>query len=392
MSQPAAADAGLRVALNAALLDSSATYRSTGVSQYLRRTLRGLAQAAREDPALWCLQAFASPRAEAMAGIQFRAVGRPFARSLQRIAWEQGRLPGLLARTAPRLFHGLVNVLPLRCPCPSVVTVLDLSFERAPETVPYARRQYLRVLCRRSVAQAARVVAISQATADDLTRWYRTPADKITVVPVPVAPDFTPAAQAGDAAALARLGVPARFFLHVGTLEPRKNLGWLIETFAAWRAEGQARRAGAEDVGLVLAGPAGWEKKDFLARLRTLGLAARVFALGFVPRASLAALYRAALACVFPSRLEGFGMPLLEALACGALALCNDLAVFREVAQGHALFFDARRRAELQHLLTVAAQDPQTAQALRPGGLAHAAQFSELAAGRALLNVYRKVL
>lgn len=392
MSWARDAQAMARIALNATLLSSSPTYRSAGTSQYIRRTLQGLVRAAADRAENWDFQAYVNRPGEEIAGIGLRPVRPPLASSLHRVLWEQTRLPGLLSRTGPDIFHALVNVLPLRCPVPGIVTVLDLSFERTPEAIPPGRRMYLRAMCRHSVGQATRVVAISRTTADDLNRLYRVPGDRIDVIHVPVDAGFRPEMQAGDPGSRAVLGVPERYFLHVGTLEPRKNLGWLIDAFIAWHAGGAARRAGAADMHLVLAGARGWENADFHARVRKHGAGDRVHCTGFVPPEHMGALYRAASACIFPSRHEGFGMPLIEAMACGVPVLCNDIRVFREITQGHALFFRTRDISEIQALMTMMVQDPEAARQLRRQGLAHAAHFSELAAGHALLDVYRKVL
>ena len=380
------------IVLNATLLDASTTFRSAGASRYLRQTLRGLAQAAAVQPAAWDLQAFVINPGDPVPGIRFLPV--PVARGGRglRVVWEHTVLPLILHRMRPTLFHGLVNVLPVGSSCPSVVTVLDLSFERTPDTVPLLRRHYLRTMVRQSATAAQRVVAISQATADDLNRLYGIAADRITVVPVPVDPALGPQDPGTDPAVLAQLGLSYPYVLHLGTVEPRKNLGWLVDAFADWHASGAARRAGAEDVRLVLAGDRGWERRAFYERLQEEDLRSKVTLLGYVPADWLGALYRAARACLFPSRLEGFGMPLIEAMACGTPVLCSRIPAFWEVAREHALFFDLDSPRQLQELMSCIVQEDAVRQCLRAAALRHAARFSEAATGQALLQVYREVL
>ncbi len=381
-----------RIVLNATLLDATATFRSAGVSQYMRRTLRGLARAAAAQPAAWDLQAFVTDPGDPVPGIRWRPVGAARHGRGPRVAWEQTGLPWALQRMQPDLFHGLVNVLPAWGACPSVVTVLDLSFERTPDAVPLWRRQYLRTMVRRSAQTACRVVAISQTTADDLHRFYGIAEERITVIPVPVDPALGPRDPGTDHAVLARLGLSGPYFLHLGTVEPRKNLRWLVEAFADWHARGAARRVGAAEMRLVLAGDRGWESPAFYDRLQAEDLRARVLLLGYVPAAQLGALYRSARACLFPSRWEGFGMPVIEAMACGTPVICSRIPAFQEVARAHALFFTPDSPRQLQELMSCIVQEDAVRQRLRTTALHHTARFGEVATGQALLQVYREVL
>lgn len=376
--------------LNAALLQTSASYRGAGISQYLRRTLSGLALAASANSEAWDLRAFVPDLIDPVPGIKYLPIRAVQTGRILRVAWEHSGLPFALRRMQPHLFHSLVNVLPAFNSCPSVVTVLDLSFERTPEAVPFVRRQYLRNLVRRSTAAARQVIAISQSTADDLNRIYGVAADRITVIPVPVNPELDHHDPGTDQEILTQLGLSYPFFLHVGTVEPRKNLGWLVDTFAAWHSNGSARRAGCEEVRLVLAGGRGWEGQAFYERLQNKELRSKVTLLGYVPKTQLGALYRSAQACVFPSRLEGFGMPLIEAMACGTPVLCNDTPIFQEIARGCALFFDTGQPVQCQELFTRILLDEAARLNLTASGLAHAAGFSEAASGQALLRVYQR--
>ncbi|MFL5935809.1 MAG: glycosyltransferase family 4 protein [Gaiellaceae bacterium] len=223
-----------------------------------------------------------------------------------RMAWT---LPRLLRRVRPALAH-FQYALPLACPCPAVVTVHDLSFERDPELMSRRDRAIFRVVVPRAVRRARVVFAVSERTRRDLIDLYRTPADRIVVTPNAVDSAFTPD------------GEPDGYLLFVGAVQRRKN------PLAAANA--------AKDVGLplVVVGP---EKEPELAReLERRGADLR----GYVEKAELAALYRRALCVVLPSRFEGFGLPVLEAMACGTPVVAADEPALREVGGDAAIYAD----------------------------------------------------
>lgn len=367
-------------------MDGTPTFRAAGVSQYIRRTLRGLGQVT-ESP--WEFHAYVNQSVTPIPGIFIHPTKRKLRSNWHRVGWEQTVLPLQLRKDSPVLFHGLVNVLPLHCPCPSVVTVMDLSFVKTPDAVPWVRRTYLKILCARSVDQADRVIAISQATADDLIRHYHVAASKIDVIHVPVDPSFSPRARKDDSAIRSQLQLPLRFLLHVGTLEPRKNLGWLLQAFAVWQ-----EKAKDSEVHLVLAGSAGWqdEHRRLQGMAQELGLSDRVHFLGYVPADSLGSLYRAALACLFPSRHEGFGMPLLEAMACGTPVLCSDIPSYREIAQDCALYFQTDNARTFESQMNALLSEADVSRQLIDCGLAYVTRYTEGAAGKALVETYKKVL
>ena len=236
-----------RLELNAGLLSSRPDASGAGISTYVARTLRALAETQADCAPAWQVQVWLNRPEHPDLPFQRRATHWHVRRPLARIMWEQTALPLALRVRRPDLFHGMVNVLPVACPAPSLVTVMDLSFLRARATVPGPRRRYLQVLCGRSARRASRVLAISHATAADVHRYFEVPFSRIEVVPVPVESQVEASAASPDRSDYAR-SLPDNYLLHLGTLEPRKNLGWLIEAFAAW-----LERTGA-DWHLVLAG------------------------------------------------------------------------------------------------------------------------------------------
>jgi glycosyltransferase involved in cell wall biosynthesis len=206
----------LRVAINAQLLSDEAGYRGAGVSNYARQLLMALGELAQDPAAGVALTAFVHARHFSAPGVELRRSSPRLAHPLARIAWEQTALPGLLG--GADIHHGLMNVLPLLGRTPAVVTVHDLAFVRTPEMLPPAKRWYLTRLCAASVRKAAAVIAVSQQTADDLMRFFATPAAKITVIHNGVGAEYRPA---GAAASPWLAGTLSALFGHAGaTQEP----------------------------------------------------------------------------------------------------------------------------------------------------------------------------
>jgi len=293
-----------------------------------------------------------------------------------------------LARSDADLIHGLVNVLPLGSRLPGIVTVHDLSFVRWPETLPRAKRLYLTRLCRASVTRAARVIAVSRQTADDLISCFDVDAAKIEVVHNGVGEEFTPGNGAGAARLRKREALPGRFLLYLGTLEPRKNLKRLLNAFARWQ---RSRPADEEPLLLVLAGAKGWFYDEIFQLVQELDLAESVRFPGFIPAQELPDWYRAAFGFVYPSLFEGFGLPVLEAMACGTPVLCSQTASLLEIADDCALTFAADSTDELVAALGHLISDSALRADLRQRGLHRAKSFSWRRTAQITAQIYSAV-
>jgi glycosyltransferase involved in cell wall biosynthesis len=375
----------MHVALNAQLISTRTGYRSAGVSTYSARLLEALG--ARADADL-TLTAFVNDADFNVAGVTKRRTRLPLHQPLARIAWEQTALPLELRGIDADLVHGLVNVLPLWGKTPGVVTVHDLSFVRLPEVLPAAKRAYLTRLCSASCRRARRVIAVSRQTADDVHKYFAVPTERIEIVPNGVGPEFTPDADF-DAAKFRRAhNLPERFVLYLGTLEPRKNLEQLLRAFAAWRSWTAETD---HDVELVVAGGKGWFYDQIFATVTELRLTNFVRFPGYIPTEDLVNWYRAAEVFVYPSLMEGFGLPVLEAMACGTPVICSDLPSLRDVAGDAALFFHPQDEPELVQCLERALISPSVRHHLRKAGLERAAHFSWARTAEATLDVYRAV-
>jgi glycosyltransferase involved in cell wall biosynthesis len=378
----------MHVVLNAQLISAQQSYRSAGMSNYSRNVLAALGRLAAEDPRLRLTALTHTPDAR-MPGVDVRATSLPLYKPAARIAWEQLVLPGLLRRLDADLVHGLVNVLPLASSVPGVVTVHDLSFLHLPELFPPAKRLYLSALCRASVHKAAAVIAVSRQTADDVVRRFQAPPEKVTVAYNGVDARFAPGLPGRTAAFRRAKGLPDRFFLFLGTLEPRKNLETLLSAYAAWR--GRANPSD-RDIKLVIAGGKGWFYDAIFARAANLDVQDAVVFPGYVPDDELPDWYRAASGFVYPSVFEGFGLPALEAMACGVPVLCSDIPALREVAGDAALVVSPRDVDGWAAGLALLAGQPALRDELRVRGLARAARFTWQAAAARTLDVYRRAL
>lgn len=298
-----------------------------------------------------------------------------------RRAWTHARLGPELALRPPDVVFVPAHVIPLTRPRAAVVTIHDLGYLAFPEAHTARRRLELHLTTLWSVRAARQVIAISGATRDDLIRHYRADPARISVVHHGLSAGFSPLDDASQiVAARARYGIGASYFLYVGTVQPRKNLERLIEAFA------QADIPGVE---LVIAGKRGWLTERIERRAGELGVTGRVRFIGYLPDEDLPALLSGALAFVFPSLYEGFGMPVLEAMACGAPVLTACTSALPEVAGDAAILIDPADVDAIAAGLTRLAGDAELRGELRLRGLARAASFSWERCARETIEVLR---
>lgn len=388
---PASGTMGLHVGINAQLVSSAASYRSAGVSNYSRHLLRAMGQQVADGASPHRLTAFLHAADFEAAGVAVRRGFGWLEQPWLRIAWEQSALPVALAHIRADVVHGLVNVLPLATRVPGVVTVHDLSFVRLPELFPPYKRAYLTALCRASVERARQVVTVSHQTAEDLARLWGVEGDRVCVAPNGVDARFVPGTPRQATLFRQARELPERYWFYLGTLEPRKNLSVLLEAFARWR---QAALFPASPSGpqphLVLAGGKGWYYERIFAEVAALGLTEWVHFPGFVPDAELPQWYQAAELFVYPSRYEGFGLPVVEAMACGTPVICADAPGVREVAGNAAILVPPDDAAAWVAALQVAATQPARLAALRRAGLARAKQFTWETAAAVTIDAYER--
>jgi len=304
--------------------------------------------------------------------------------------WTHLRLSWEMARHAPDLLFVPSHVLPVVHPRRSVVTVHDLGYLYYPQAHPTLSRWYLDLSTRYNARAATHVIADSVATQRDLVARYRVPAAKITVVYPGRDAAIAPVRDgAGLIATSARYGLTPGYILYVGTLHPRKNLTRLVEAYALLRQQPPPR---GEWPPLVLAGRRGWMYDRLAARVRELGLEREVIFPGYVPQADLAALYTGAACFVMPSLYEGFGLPVLEAMACGVPVVAANASSLPEVAGDAALLVEPTDVAGWAATLARMLADAPLQRELVARGLAQAARFSWQRCARETLAVLEEAL
>jgi glycosyltransferase involved in cell wall biosynthesis len=292
---------------------------------------------------------------------------------------------GRLLPAGTRLYHATEHLLPPFPNIPTVLTVHDLIYKLLPEHHKALNYWYLNTAMPIYVKRAAHIIAVSQSTKRDLIEHYGTPAAKVSVVYEAAAPHFTPHPPEAVAAVRQRYGLPARYLVTVGTIEPRKNLARVVAALAALRRDDP-------DLHLVVVGAEGWLTESFHAAIAAHNLRGAVVRPGYIPDPDLPALLAGAVAAVQASVYEGFGLPVLEAMACGVPLACSATSSMGEVAGEAALTFDPHDVDAIIHALRRLLNDRALRADLRERGLARAAEFSWGRAARETWAVYQQVL
>jgi len=375
------------VGINAHLLTFSQGYRNAGVGRYIYYLLRALAERADQDGTRYTVFCHDAPRPGDLA----RGPRTSFVTSRldtiepkRRIIYEQAVLPWLLPGRVD-LLHAPVNVVPLLSSVPAVVTVHDLAFMAMPERFLPAKRRYLEAFTRLTMRKARHVIADSAHTRDDLIRLLDVPPERVTAVPLGVNGDFRPPDDAAKAAFRTRENLPDHYLLYLGTLEPRKNLVALVRAYARLRQSGL-------DWPLVLAGGKGWLYEDIFQAVEESGLTEHVRFPGYVRYEDQPLWYGCATTFVYPSTYEGFGLPVLEAMACGTPVVCSNASSLPEAAGNAALLVDPHDEGALVAAVTRLAADEALRADYSQRGLARAALFPWSRTAEETVGVYARVV
>jgi glycosyltransferase involved in cell wall biosynthesis len=365
-------------------------WRQSGVGAYAQRLITGLATIDRSNR-YTCLVAADGPGLPVQ---QLNVAAAPtrvsFEDHLRGDLWLLGYLPFRLRALRADVYHGPAVFLPhIKLGYRTVVTIHDLVSFRFPETVPWRYSVYMRLMTRLAARSADRIIAVSHATKTDLVETLGVAPGKVVVIHEAVGAEFTrPLSPATIDAAVRRYGLRHPYCLFVGNLEPRKNLPALIEAFAEVR---RRFKMDGRSMQLALVGTRAWLHAGIFRAVERHGLGDDVAFTGYVPIGDLPALYGGAACFVFPSLYEGFGLPVLEAMAAGAPVIAARTGSIPEVAGDAALLVDARVPGELAAAIEAVLSEAALRERLIARGRARAATFEWDAVARQTLAVYEAV-
>lgn len=366
---------------------TAALEQGGGIGRYVRELVTALSRIDSETP----YRLFAAGRRDTVTPV---TSGPNFTLHTSQISpewfarlWHRARLPLPIENwVGPvRLLYAPDFTLPpTRRGTKTLLTVHDLSFVRAPETATPGLRAYLSRVVPRSVARADHILADSESTRRDLLDLYHVEAERTSVLYSGVEGHFRPVRDERTLADLrSRYALDGSFLLAVGTVQPRKNYIRLVEAF---------RQLDRANLTLVIAGGRGWLDDPLYERIAALGLENRVRMLGFVPDKDLPALYSAARVFAFPSLYEGFGLPILEAMACGTPVVTSRASSMPEVAGDAALLVDPLDTDALAEALASALDDELLRSSLIEKGLERATVFTWEAAAHKLVDRFQRLL
>ncbi len=347
----------------------------TGTETYTCQLLTALAQLDIDDPIRLYLNADEPPDLE-------HPIGDPVFMPFPRL-WTHGRLSWEMLRRPPGVLFVPAHVVPAMHPR-TVVTIHDLGYLHEGAAHPAGQRRMLDWTTRWSCHAAAHIIAISNATKRDLQTAYHVSDDRITVIPHGVDPSFHPRSNAEIAAVKQRYQLPDHYLLAVGTIQPRKNYGRLAEAMRAVDQAGLPHR-------LVIAGKRGWLADQVVQAVDASGMRHRVQFIDYVPQADLPALYSGAVLFCFPSRYEGFGLPALEAMACGVPTIVSDRGSLPEVVGDAAIIVEPTNGDILGTAVVRLLRDGAERGRLVERGRERAAEFTWERTARQTLDVLRAV-
>ena len=374
----------MRIGLDGKLL----TLRAGGIGRYAINLTRALLAAPRRDAEFVI---FTGPQTSRRVMAEFRdQCEQRHLGARSSLVRSLALLPRALGAARIDVFHGMDHVgIPFfgsaaRC----VVTVHDVIPLLLPGTFTLRHRAVVRLALARVRQKADLIIVPSLAVQRDVVEQLGVPAGRVAVSPHGCEPRFRPAADpAGLRRVAERYDLPQRYVLAVGTLEPRKNLTTLLQAFARLRSAGTLDPA----PGLVLAGPRGWLDEPIFAAVRSLGLEDCVHVPGFVDDDDLPVLYSGAELLAFPSLKEGFGLPLLEAMASGVPVVASNCSAMPEVAGDAAVLVDPLDAGALAAAIGDVLRDGALRARLQAAGIARARQFTWEAAAQRALEAYRRV-
>lgn len=302
------------------------------------------------------------------------------------VLWQHIGLPHTLKKEAVDLLHSPLFTLPLYLPCPAIITILDLTPILFPELHHWKVRLSLRYTMQSSAQRAKKIIAISRSTCRDIVENLNVSEDRIVVIYPGVDTSFHPRDSEVQEKIRQKYTKGGKFILNVGTLEPRKNLSFLIDVYNTLMKKFR------EPLHLVLAGGKGWNYKHIFGKVSELGIEDKVLFTGYVPQDELSHLYNAAEVFVFPSLYEGFGLPLVEAMASGVPVVASSTSSIPEVvgiAGGIIDGWDVEEWADCIYGVLV---DGKKREDMKNRGIEQAKKFSWERCAKETLKLYKEVV
>lgn len=273
----------------------------------------------------------------------------------QRLIWDQFRFPAIAKNKKVDLIHQPCFSAPFSFSGPVVITIHDIISLLFPENIPFASRMFYSKWMPFSYSKATKIITISESTKNDIVRVLRIPEEKITVIPLAVDDKFRKPAKNNEVKEVAKkYNIKNDYILHIGTLEPRKNLGFLIDVFSEVIQSTTSR-----DLSLVITGKKGWYYEDLFDKVRKLNLEGKVIFTGYIDEADKPALYKGAKIFAFPSIYEGFGLPPLEAMASGIPVISSNTSSMGEVVGEAGILLSPKDQKEWVKAIRKVNETPQ---------------------------------
>ncbi len=377
----------MKIGINALKLYDSQDYRNAGISRYIRQLVTHvLTEDSENHYTVFVNQLIPAWRERTPRVPRLITTRLPTAHALPRIFWEQTLLPWYAARDTLDVLHCPLNVVPLGARCPTVLTIHDLAFLRFPHYFPGWRQRYLALFTRLSARKARIIVTDSASTRSDVLHFCHVPEERVHVLYPAADEDFHPRPAEEVAAFRAARGLPEHYVLYVGTLEPRKQVDLLVRAFAEAVARYRLPHI------LALVGGTGWMTERVETAITETGVAERVWRPGYVPREELPLWYNGADLFMYPSVYEGFGYPVLEALASGAPVVAAAAASLPEIVGEAGILVPPGTVEPLVEALGRALCDRALAEELRQQGRERARSFSWQASARRCIQLYQQAV
>jgi glycosyltransferase involved in cell wall biosynthesis len=360
-------------------------FTRAGIKTYLYNLIVNLAKENRCRLHLFSSSRSFIPWQEISENITEEIIRLPHLHSLCERFWQEFLLPRAVARRKIEVFHGPRFSLPKRLSCPGVVTIHDVAFKKLPQFVSRQTLRYFDTAVSFSRAKAARIIVPSETAKYDLIEQYGVKEDKISSIYEASDAAFC---QLADLAKFQQIKekfeIRNKFILFTGTIEPRKNVARLLGAYELLKEK--------ENVDLVIAGSFGWLYADVLRTIKRLRLQERVIFTGYVTLEELVYLYNACEAFIFPSLDEGFGLPVLEAMQCGAAVVASDIAVFKEIFAGSCHFVDPKSIESIADGIQQVLDNQDLRSQLRKRALEKAKNFSWEKTASQTRAVYESVI